>query len=263
MVAIGPKWPTAVGRCRRETGGGGARAWLLYRIITVLVVIHCARMRVEMHHSHDWDVSPTAAKSIQRRLASEVRETPLPDAIETIAGVDVSIRDDTAQAAVAVLRVPGLERVEDAIHRCAVPFPYVPGLLSFREVPAVLPALRELGTEPDVLVTDSHGRAHPRRFGLACHLGVLLDRPTIGVAKSILVGEPQGDLGPEKGSRVPLIDEGETIGTVLRTRTDVNPVYVSVGHRCTLDAAADLMLDCSPTYKLPEPTRQAHLRSRA
>lgn len=220
-------------------------------------------MRVEMHHSHGWNVSPTAAKRIQRRLASEVRETPLPDAIETVAGVDVSIRDDTAQAAVAVLSLPDLDVVDEAIHRCEVPFPYVPGLLSFREMPAVLPALERLHSTPDVFVTDSHGRAHPRRFGLACHLGVLLDRPTIGVAKSILVGEPQGNLGPEKGSRVPLIDEGERVGTVLRTRTDVNPVYVSVGHRCTLDAAADLMLDCSPTYKLPEPTRQAHLLSRA
>jgi deoxyribonuclease V len=182
--------------------------------------------------------------------------------IDTVAGVDVSVRDDVAQAAVAVLQVPGLEVVDEAIHRSEVPFPYVPGLLSFREMPAVLPALRQLGTEPDVLVTDSHGRAHPRRFGLACHMGVLLDRPTLGVAKSILVGEPRGDLGVEKGSRVPLVDDGETVGTVLRTRTDVNPVYVSVGHRCTLDEAAELMLDCSPTYKIPEPTRQAHRLSR-
>jgi deoxyribonuclease V len=159
---------------------------------------------------------------------------------------------------VAVLRLPDLEVIDEAIHRCEVPFPYVPGLLSFREMPAVLPALEQLGTTPDVFVSDSHGRAHPRRFGLACHMGVLLDVPTIGVAKSILVGEPQGELGIKKGSRVPLVDDGETVGTVLRTRTEVNPVYVSVGHRCTLDDAADLMLDCSPTYKIPEPTRQAH-----
>ena len=187
---------------------------------------------------------------------------PLPDTFETIAGVDVSVRDDTAQAAVAVLGFPDLEVVGEAIHRCEVPFPYVPGLLSFREMPAVLPALEKLSTTPDVFVSDSHGRAHPRRFGLACHLGVLLDVPAIGVAKSILVGEPQGDLGTEKGSRVPLVDDGETVGIVLRTRTDVNPVYVSVGHRCTLDDAADLMLGCSPRYKIPEPTRQAHKLSK-
>jgi deoxyribonuclease V len=219
-------------------------------------------MQISLQHPHDWDVSPDEAKQIQRRLASAVRTTPLPDPVGTVAGVDVSVRDGTAQAAVAVLRLPDLAVVDEAIHRCAVPFPYVPGLLSFREMPAVLPALEKLDTTPDVFVTDSHGRAHPRRFGLACHLGVLFDVPTIGVAKSILVGTPEGDLGPEKGSRVPLVDDGETVGTVLRTRTDVNPVYVSVGHRCRLRDAADLMLDCSPTYKIPEPTRQAHRLSR-
>lgn len=219
-------------------------------------------MDLSLQFEHPWDVSPDEAKRIQRRLASEVTETPLPDTVETIAGVDVSVRDDTAQAAIAVLRRFGLTVIDRAVHRCEVPFPYVPGLLSFREMPAVLPALEQLGATPDVFVSDSHGYAHPRRFGLACHLGVLLDAPTIGVAKSILVGEPQGELGTEKSSRTPLVDDGETVGTVLRTRTDVNPVYVSVGHRCTLDDAAALMLDCSPRYKVPEPTRQAHRLSR-
>ncbi|WP_103020805.1 deoxyribonuclease V [Salinibacter altiplanensis] len=212
--------------------------------------------------SHDWNVSTDEAKRIQRRLASEVAETALPNDVETVAGVDVSVRDDRAQAAVSVLRMPEMGVTDEAVHRCEVPFPYVPGLLSFREMPAVLPALQQLDTAPDVFVTDSHGVAHPRRFGLACHLGVLCDVPAIGVAKSILVGAPQGELGAQKGHRVPLVDDGETVGTVLRTRTDVNPVYVSVGHQCTLDAAADLMLDCSPRYKIPEPTRQAHKLSR-
>jgi len=220
-------------------------------------------MHQSLQHQHAWDVSPDEAKQIQERLASEVTETPLPNDVETVAGIDVSIRDDTAQAAVAVLRLPDLERIDYAIHRCEVPFPYVPGLLSFRETPPVLPALEQLSLTPDVLMTDSHGRAHPRRFGFACHLGVLLDHPTLGVAKSILVGNPDGDLSPEKGSRVPLVDDGETVGTVLRTRTDVNPVYVSVGHRLTLDDAAALTLDCSPRYKIPEPTRQAHKLSRS
>jgi len=228
----------------------------------ILPVTPRIHMKVSLQHDHDWDVPPDEAKRIQRRLASEVAETPLPDTVETIAGVDVSIRDDTAQAAVAVLRRFGLTVVDRTVHRCEVPFPYVPGLLSFREMPAVLPALEQLTATPDVFVSDSHGLAHPRRFGLACHLGVLLDVPTIGVAKSILVGTPQGDLDAAKGSRVPLVDDGETVGTVLRTRTDVNPVYVSVGHRCTLDDAAALMLDCSPKYKIPEPTRQAHRLSR-
>jgi deoxyribonuclease V len=219
-------------------------------------------MSLSLRHDHPWDVSPDEAKAIQERLVSELEPAPLPDEVETVAGVDVSIRDDTAQAAVAVLRLPDLTVVDRAVHRGEVPFPYVPGLLSFRETPPVLPALEQLSGAPDVLMTDSHGRAHPRRFGFASHLGVLLDHPTLGVAKSILVGTPAGDLPPEKGARVPLVDGEETVGAVLRTRTDVNPVYVSVGHRTTLDDAVALTLDCSPRYKIPEPTRQAHRLSR-
>ena len=219
-------------------------------------------MHVDLQDDHDWDVSPDEAKQIQERLAPEVVEGPLPADVETVAGIDVSIRDDTAQAAISVLALPEMEGVDEAVYRCDVPFPYVPGLLSFRETPPVLPALEQLSVTPDVLMTDSHGLAHPRRFGFACHLGVLLDHPTFGVAKSILVGEPEGTLGTEKGSRVPLGDEGETVGAVLRTRTDVNPVYVSVGHRITLDDAVSVTLACSPRYKIPEPTRQAHKLSR-
>ncbi len=219
-------------------------------------------MQTPLQHGHAWDVSPDEAKQIQEQLASEVKTKPLPSGVETVAGIDVSIRDDTAQAAVAVLALSTLEIVDQAIHRCDVPFPYVPGLLSFRETPPVLPALEQLAVTPDVLMTDSHGLAHPRRFGFACHLGVLLDHPTLGVAKSILVGTPDATLAAEKGSRVPLVDDGETIGCVLRTRTEVNPVYVSVGHRITTDDAVALALDCSPRYKIPEPTRQAHRLSR-
>ncbi|MFP4227817.1 MAG: deoxyribonuclease V [Salinivenus sp.] len=220
-------------------------------------------MDLAVQHHHPWDVSPDEAKQIQRRLVSEVQETPLATTPDTVAGIDVSIRDDTAQAAVVVLSLPGLEVVDRSTHRCAVPFPYVPGLLSFRETPPVLPALEQLSVRPDVLMTDSHGRAHPRRFGFACHLGVLIDHPTLGVAKSILVGAPQGDLSPEKGSHVPLVDDGDTVGGVLRTRNNTNPVYVSVGHQLTLDEALQLTLACSPRYKIPEPTRQAHRLSRS
>jgi deoxyribonuclease V len=216
-----------------------------------------------LHHEHPWDVAPKEAIRIQERLADDVRADPLDGPVETVAGIDVSIRDDTAQAAIAVLRLPELERVDEAVYRCAVPFPYVPGLLSFREMPAILPALERLTIRPDVLMTDSQGLAHPRRFGLACHLGVLLDWPALGVAKSRLTGMPEGELAPEKGSRVPLIDEGERIGCVLRTRTDVNPVYVSIGHRMTLDDAVRITLDCSPRYKIPEPTRHAHRLSQS
>lgn len=220
-------------------------------------------MEFDLHHTHPWNVAPKEAIRIQKQLAGEVRAAPLAASPKTVAGIDVSIRDDVAQAAIAVLQLPDLEVIDTAIHRCEVPFPYVPGLLSFREMPAILPALERLSTRPDVLMTDSQGLAHPRRFGLACHLGVLLDWPTLGVAKSRLTGEPAGTLGVEKGSRVPLIDDGEPVGVLLRTRTEVNPVYVSIGHRMTVDDAVAITLACSPRYKIPEPTRQAHKQSRS
>lgn len=220
-------------------------------------------MHFDIHHAHRWDVSPREAVAIQRGLAAEVRQEPLPSPIETIAGIDVSIRGDLAQAAVVVLRFPTLEVVDRAVWRRPAPFPYIPGLLSFREMPVILPALERLTVYPDVLVTDSQGRAHPRRFGLACHLGVLLDRPAFGIAKSLFVGTFEA-LAPEKGSRAALVDKktGEVLGTVLRTRANVKPVYVSVGHRITLEEAVALALACAPRYKIPEPTRQAHLLSR-
>lgn len=218
-------------------------------------------MPFDLHHEHAWDVSPSEAVSIQRELAVHVRETPLGGPVETVAGIDVSIRGDLAQAAIAVVHLPDFEVVDRAIYRCEVPFPYVPGLLSFREIPAILPALEQLQVTPDVLMTDSQGRAHPRRFGLACHLGVLLDWPALGVAKSRLVGRFEMP-AEAKGARAPLYDRGEVIGTVLRTRTRVNPVYVSVGQRITLAEAVDLTMACVPRYKIPEPTRLAHHLSR-
>lgn len=219
-------------------------------------------MALDLHHLHDWDVAPKEAVAIQRALAGRVRAEPLDAPVETVAGVDVSIRGDLAQAAIAVVRLPGFEVVDAAIHRAAVPFPYVPGLLSFREVPVLLPALEQLQTWPDVFMCDSQGRAHPRRFGLACHLGVLLDHPALGVAKARLTGRPAGPLPAEKGAHVPLVDDGEVVGALVRTRTDVNPVYVSVGHRITLEACVELTLRCCPRYKIPVPTREAHALSR-
>jgi len=217
-------------------------------------------------HDHPWDVSVQTARDIQDRLAPKVASCSLQhtlDApVQTVAGIDVSIRGDRAKAAVSVLALPDLNVVGEAVHECGVPFPYVPGYLSFREMPAILPALdrllRRTGQLPDVLVTDSQGYAHPRRFGLACHLGVMLDRPVFGVAKSILTGTPTGHLSPEKGSAVPLMEDGEQVGVALRTRSSVNPVYVSIGHQITLDEAVDLTLRCSPRYKIPETTRHAH-----
>lgn len=219
-------------------------------------------MNFDLHHAHAWDVSPKEAIQIQKELAPEVRAEPMGAEPQTVAGVDVSIRGDLAQAAISVVRLFNMEVVDEAIHRMEVPFPYVPGLLSFREMPAILPALEKLTVEPDTFMLDSQGRAHPRRFGLACHLGVMLDRPALGVAKSRLTGHPQGDLAEEKGSHVPLVDGGETVGALVRTRDRTNPVYVSVGHRMTLAEAVEITLRCSPRYKIPVPTRQAHTLSR-
>lgn len=201
--------------------------------------------------------------TLQRTLAAEVRREPLPQPIQTVAGVDVSIRGDLAQAAIVVLRFPELDVVDRAVWRAEGPFPYIPGLLSFREMPVILPALERLTIRPDVLMTDSQGLAHPRRFGLACHLGVMLDRPTFGVAKTLFVGT-YDEPASAKGSQSALIDKktGDLLGAVVRTRANVKPVYVSIGHRITLDDAVALTLACSPRYKIPEPTRQAHLLSR-
>lgn len=217
---------------------------------------------MRLHHEHPWDVSPTEAVAIQRGLAEHVCIRPLPAEIETVCGVDVSVRDDRVRTALVVMRLPELEVVEHATWEGPVAFPYVPGLLSFREMPAILPALAALALEPDVFMLDAQGLAHPRRFGLACHLGVLLDRPAIGVAKTILVGK-HGPLGEPKGSAADLVHRGEVVGRALRTREGVKPVYVSVGHRATLDDAAALALACATRFKLPMPTHLAHRLSKA
>lgn len=210
---------------------------------------------------HPSGLSPREAVALQETLRARVVEAPLERAPETIAGLDVSIRGDLAQAAVVVLALPSLEVVDRAICRAPVAFPYVPGLLAFRELPALLPALEQLRVWPDVFMLDAQGRAHPRRFGLACHLGVLLDAPALGVAKTLFVGTYDG-LGEERGARAPLVHRGEVVGEAVRTRARVQPVYVSVGHRVTLDDASALALATSTRYRLPEPTRQAHLLSR-
>ena len=219
-------------------------------------------MKFPLHHPHPWNVTPAEAIAIQRELAGKVRTEPLDNSIQTIAGVDVSIRGNDLQTAITVLAFPDLEIVEQTTWQGIVQFPYIPGLLSFREMPAILPALKQLKQMPDVFMTDSQGLAHPRRFGLACHLGVLLDRPAFGVGKTRLTGRYK-EPATKKGSISDLTDGPEVIGSVVRTRTDVKPVYVSIGHRITLDEAVQLTLACSPHYKIPEPTRLAHLLSKS
>jgi len=204
-------------------------------------------------------MTPTEAVALQRELAPQVREVPLDvAAVRTVAGLDVSVRGDRVRAAVVVVEVGTGAVVDQAIWEGPTAFPYVPGLLSFRELPAILPALDRLTVRPDVYMLDAHGRAHPRRFGLACHLGVTLDAPALGVAKSVLVGRVEGTLGEAKGSRASLVHRGETVGVALRTRERVLPVYVSVGHRMTMPDAAALALGLATRFKLPQPTHLAH-----
>ena len=213
---------------------------------------------IKLHHAHPWDVSPTEAVAIQRELAPLVAEAPIDfAALRTVAGLDVSVRDDRVRAAVVVYDVRAKAVVDQAVWEGPTPFPYVPGLLSFREVPAILPALEQLEALPDLYMLDAQGYAHPRRFGLACHLGVLLDAPALGVAKSILVGRHAPPADP-KGSAEPLVHKGETVGLAVRTRAGVKPVYVSVGHRVTLRDAGRLTVRLAERWKLPQPTHLAH-----
>ena len=210
--------------------------------------------------SHTWDLSPAEARRLQEELRGQVvRENVMSGPPARVAGIDIGFERNGAvtRAAAVVLGYPGLEVVDTAIARRPTRFPYVPGLLSFRECPAALAALERLTASADVLVCDGQGYAHPRRFGLACHLGLLTGVPSIGVAKSRLIGvhEPVPDT---KGAWVPLRDGGETVGAVIRTRKGVKPVFVSVGYGFTLATAVDLVLDLTPRYRLPETTRHAH-----
>ncbi|MBD3618627.1 MAG: deoxyribonuclease V [Chromatiales bacterium] len=213
---------------------------------------------MHLHHAHPWSVTPAEARAIQARLRGYVVTEDRLDPVRQVAGVDVGFEDGgrTTRAAVAVLTYPGLEPREERIARVPTTFPYVPGLLSFREIPAVLAALALLPALPDLILCDGQGIAHPRRLGIASHLGVLLDLPTIGVAKSRLLGT-HAEVPLEKGGWVPLLDGGEAIGAVLRTRANVKPVYVSPGHRVSLPTAIDYVMGCLTRYRLPETTRRA------
>lgn len=215
---------------------------------------------MRIRHLHDWDLTPTAAIALQRQLAARViSNTPL-EKIKLIAGADVSYNrfQPTLYAGVVVLRADDLSVVERAGVVADTPFPYIPGLLSFREAPIVLQAFARLKRRPDVVMYDGQGIAHPRRLGIASHLGLWLDRPCVGCAKSLFVGEHE-PLAREAGASAELIHKGDVIGAALRTKDGVKPVYVSVGHRIDLASAIRLVLQCRGGYRVPEPTRQAHL----
>jgi deoxyribonuclease V len=219
---------------------------------------------MHVHDLHPWDVTPAEAIRLQEALAGQVVVENRLVEVRAVAGVDVAVEDGVARAAVVVLGYPELDVVEIARAERPVTFPYIPGQLAFREAPAVLAACEALQAEPDLLLFDGHGLAHPRRMGLACHVGLFLDKPAIGCAKSRLCGE-HGEPPPDAGAWAPLRDGSETIGAVVRTRQGARPVYVSIGHKVDLETAIRWVLaTCRPAlggfrgYRLPEPCRLAH-----
>lgn len=206
----------------------------------------------------EWPRTEEEALAVQDALRPRLLGGPGPDRPATVAGLDVAYHADGERLAAAIVVLDTAEHrvVDTAVVRGRAAFPYVPGLFAFREIPALLAALDRLTVRPEVLICDGHGLAHPRRFGLACHLGVLTGLPSFGVGKTPLVGDwaPPGE---RRGDRSELVDGGETVGAVLRTRDGVKPVFVSVGHRMDLDTACALTLSLTPRFRLPETTRAA------
>ncbi len=207
----------------------------------------------------NWPVDADAAIALQKELRKQVITSDQLGSVRYVAGVDVGFEQagEVTRAAVAILRFPELDLVEQAVAKAPTNFPYIPGLLSFREIPALLMALEKIKQEPDIILCDGQGIAHPRRMGIATHLGLLIDKPTIGVGKSLLVGKYQ--MPPEaQGKWSPLIHNGETIGAVLRTRSGYNPLFISPGHKVSLQTSIEYVLKCTTKYRLPETTRMAH-----
>ncbi len=207
----------------------------------------------------DWPTTATAARSLQTQLAIQVQTTDDLPPVRWVAGVDVGLlaQKQMTRAAIAVLSYPDLQLQEPSLAHLPVTFPYIPGLLSFREIPAIIAALNQLHQLPDLLLCDGQGYAHPRRCGLACHLGLVTGLPTIGVAKSRLVGH-HAPVGENRGDWQPLYDQGELIGAALRTRPGTRPLYISPGHRISLTTSLAYVLACTRRYRLPETTRTAH-----
>jgi deoxyribonuclease V len=206
---------------------------------------------------HSWDITFDEARRIQNELRSQVLCTDQFGEIRTVAGVDLGFKGDVARASVVVLSFPELQLVDSVVVESPVGFPYISGLLSFRETPLLLKAFDRVQTEPDLIIADGQGIAHPRRLGLASHLGLILDKPTIGCAKSRLWGK-HAEPKSEAGSFEYLYDKDEVIGAAVRTRTNVSVVYISIGHRISLESSVRLTLACCRKYRLPETTRYAH-----
>jgi deoxyribonuclease V len=216
-------------------------------------------MPITIYARHRWDLTPSEAIALQKELAPQIdTSTPLPlDDLQLVGGIDVSVKENVSQAAIVVLTYPALEVIERVNASIPTPFPYIPRLLSFREGAVIIDALRQLKHAPDVFIVDGQGIAHPRHIGIASHIGLWIDVPTVGCGKTRLTGTHE-PVPPEKGAWSPLMHHGEVIGAALRTRDNVAPVYISVGHRATLDTARELVMRCVTRYRLPEPIRAAH-----
>ena len=207
---------------------------------------------------HDWNLTPQEAAGVQKELRERLVLSWDDRDVSTIGGVDISIKTETARAALVVIRYPELRPIEAVIADAPLVFPYIPGLLAFREGPAVLAAWARLENKPDLLMFDGQGIAHPRGIGIASQMGLWLERPTIGVAKSRLYGL-HAEVGPARGDRAALLDKNtNVIGAVVRTREKTNPLYISPGHLIDVEHAVQLVMACCTTYRLPEPTRWAH-----
>jgi len=205
------------------------------------------------------DISSQDAKKLQNELRNNIQIEPLAEEVKTVGGADISfdIGSSVMHAAIVILKLPDLSPVSRSLVSFEVDFPYIPGLLAFREMPVLLSAWDQLPTKPDVLILDGHGLAHPRRMGIATHFGIETDHPTMGCAKNILTGS-HDELGATKGDRAPLIDDGDKVGIALRSRTKVNPIYISPGHKLSFDDAYSIAMQVLTKYKLPRTTRLAH-----
>ena len=219
---------------------------------------------MKIKNLHRWNLTPKQAIALQKKLAPKIKFTPVRKLPKLVAGLDCAFSKDGKKiiAAVVVLQLPELKVIETRYAVRKLRFPYIPGLLSFREAPACLSAVKKLKNTPDAFLIDGQGFAHPRRFGIASHLGLFLNKPTIGCAKSLLIGKFENPAS-QKGSFTPLKDKNETIGVVLRTATNVKPIFISVGNNCRLKDAIKIVLACSAGFRIPEPTRLAdHLVSK-
>ena len=215
---------------------------------------------VKIERLHDWQLNSTQAIDMQQRLSAQVSRSGEVTNPRFIAGVDIAVGkgQEMATGAVVILSYPELRLVETKVAQGKLNFPYIPGLLSFREAPLTLTACQQLTITPDLIMVDGQGIAHPRRIGLASHLGLFLNTPTIGCAKSLLCGQHE-EPSEKPGSYVEVVDRGETIGAALRTKLGTKPIYVSIGHKIDLQTAIYWVLECCRSYRLPEPTRLAHL----